>query len=227
VGSDGQGFGRGEIESSSLQTGLTGDRPTCTRGILISPLCASLELKQNRKCMRRSPHDVGDEKSPLGLVTSHTTWYIRERETKDQFFVGYVRISFFFPLSYAIDILFLIISRPVRIPSVSGYCSTPGHWVSNIIIAVRTSLHVMANYNSTGGMHMQRQNLLMLIRLFSIYIDWMKLIRIERNFNLLGIETPQALFGRPGLKPSQEPNQPKIEWILGCHLFRVGSPLSA
>jgi hypothetical protein len=55
----------------------------------------------------------------------------------------------------------------------------------------------------------------------------MKLIRIERNFNLLGIETPQALFGRPGLKPSQEPNQPKIEWILSCHLFRVGSPLSA
>jgi hypothetical protein len=38
-----------------------------------------------------------------------------------------------------------------------------------------------------------------LVRLFSIHMDWTGLIRIERDFNLLGIETPLIPINPYGL----------------------------
>jgi hypothetical protein len=60
------------------------------------------------------------------------------------------------------------------------------------------------SWNESGFIPEEANRPLEFVRLFSIHMDWRRLIRISRDFDLLGIETPQSIW--IGI----EPNKPLV-----------------
>jgi hypothetical protein len=70
-------------------------------------------------------------------------------------------------------------------------------WVTRRASCIHRGNHSILAFSNQGLL--SSDSMLELVRLFSIHMDWRGLIRIESDFDLLGIKTPSIPFNPYGL----------------------------